>query len=258
MRAVCICARPTPVLDPNEGERVCGKCGIVIESKLTEIHMQDAGVLDGRREDYGVGTILPGETGAPSIAARRNRRSARLSSLLSVLHRMIESVGAGESIAEEAYAMCRRLVASNHPTGRDKTAIAAAILMLACRTRGRILNWGDIPGTSDKTRRMMKVYRELQYASISAPVHYTEALVSRLCTDLNLPVSRAREAIGILNRMRESRFTDGKKPQCLAAATVVLACLEAGRSVPSKREAAHAAGVSEPGLRNLLASWSRR
>ena len=258
MKAACICARPTPILDPNEGEWVCGGCGSVMESRVTEIHMQDAGVLDGRCEDYGVGTIRPGETGAPSIAARRSRRGTRLSGLLSVLHRMIESVGAGESVAEEAYAMCRRLVASNHPTGRDKTAIAAAILMLACRTRGRILNWGDIPGTADKTRRMMKAYRELQYASISAPVHYTEALVSRLCTDLNLPVSRAREAIGILNRMRESRFTDGKKPQCLAAATVVLACLEAGRSVPSKREAARAAGVSEPGLRNLLASWNQR
>ena len=258
MRAVCMCVRPAPVLDPNEGERLCGRCGIVIESKLTDFHMQDAGVLDGRCEDYGVGTMLPGEAGAPSIAARRSRQGTRLSSLLSVLYRMIESVGAGESIAEEAYAMCRRLVASNHPAGRDKTAIAAAILMLACRTRGRILNWGDIPGTANKTRRMMKVYRELQYASISAPVHYTEALVSRLCTDLNLPVSRAREAIVILNRMRELRFTDGKKPQCLAAATVVLACLEAGRSVPSKREAAHAVGISEPGLRNLLASWSRR
>lgn len=258
MKAACICARSVPVLDPDVGERLCGRCGTVIEAGLTELYVQDAGFLDGRCEDYGVGTILPGEAGAPSIAARRSRRGVRLSGLLAVLRRMIESVGAGESVAEEAYAVCRRLVASNHPAGRDKTAIAAAVLMLACRTRGRVLEWGEIPGTADKTRRMMKVYREMQYAAISAPVHYTEALVSRLCTDLGLPVSRAREAIGILNRMREARFTDGKKPQCLAAATVVLACQESGRPAPTKREAAHGAGVSEPGLRNLLASWNRR
>ena len=255
MRYTCMCTRPVLVLDPHAGEWLCGRCGTVIESKLAESHIQDAGSLDGGREDYGVGTILPGEAGAASIAARRSREGVRLNNLLSVLRRMLESVGAGEAIAGEAYAICRRLVAAGHPAGRDKKSIAAAILMLACRTRGRVLEWGDIPGMADKTRRMMKAYRELQYASISAPAHYTEALISRLCTDMDLPVYVARDAIHILDNMRAVRFTGGKKPQCVAATAVVLACQEAGQSIP-KREAAYVAGVSEMGLRNLLAAWN--
>ena len=248
-----MCPRPSPVLDPHVGESLCGRCGTVMESGLVEA--QDAGSLDAGREDYGVGTILPGEAGAPSMAARRGRRAARLGRLLDVLRRMLESVGAGEAVAEEAYAMCRRLAASGHAAGRDTTAVSAAILMLACRTRGRVLRWGEIPGTADKTRRIMKVYRELQYASISAPVHYTEALVSRLCTDLGLPVSVARKAVSILDGMRAARLTDGKKPQCVAAAVVALA--RRGRRIPTDREVAGAAGVSEPGLRNLLSAWGR-
>lgn len=248
-----MCPRPSPVLDPHVGESLCGRCGTVMESGLVEA--QDAGSLDAGREDYGVGTILPGEAGAPSMAARRGRRAARLGRLLDVLRRMLESVGAGEAVAEEAYAMCRRLAASGHAAGRDTTAVSAAILMLACRTRGRVLRWGEIPGTADKTRRIMKVYRELQYASISAPVHYTEALVSRLCTDLGLPVSVARKAVSILDGMRAARLTDGKKPQCVAAAVVALA--KRNRRTPTNREVAGAAGVSEPGLRNLLSAWGR-
>ena len=251
--ARCMCPQPSPVLDVHVGESLCGRCGTVMESGLVEA--RDAGSLDAGREDYGVGTILPGEAGAPSMAARRGRRAARLGRLLATLRRMLESVGAGESVAEEAYAMCRRLAASGHAAGRDTTAVSAAILMLACRTRGRVLRWGEIPGTADRTRRIMKVYRELQYASISAPVHYTKALVSRLCTDLDLPVSVAREAISILDGMRAARFTDGKKPQCVAAAVVVLA--KGDRRAPANRDVAGAAGISEPGLRNLLSVWGR-
>ena len=131
MTPVCMCGRPVFILDPHKGESLCSRCGTVFESRLAEY---DAGPLDEGREDYGVGAMLPGRKGAASIAARRDRRGVRLNNLLSVLRRMLESVGAGENIGVEAYAICRRLMASGHPIGRDRRETAAAILMLACRS----------------------------------------------------------------------------------------------------------------------------
>ncbi len=249
----CMCPRPAVMFDPHQGERLCGRCGTVMESRLADFHLQDSAPRGAGREDWGVGTMLPGDPGVATVAARRGRRGARLSRLLGVLRRMAESAGVGGAVSEEAYAVCRILVASGHTAWRDKTVMAAAILMLACRTRGRVLRWSEVPGLAGKTRRAMKAYRRLQYAPVPTPRHYTEALISRICTDLGLPVCRARKAMDILDGMRTAAFTGGRKPQCVAAAAVVLA----GSGRPYKRAVAHAAGVSEPGLRGLLAAWDK-
>lgn len=200
----------------------------------------------------GVGTLLPGEArGAAAVAVRPSRRAAALSRVLVQLRRMADVVGAGRTVREEAYSLARRLVASGFAACRDRMAVAAAALVLACRMHGRVLKWGDIHGILHKMRRIMRAYRELQCVGGSCTVGYADALVSRICSDLGLPVRRARDAILVLQAMRESRFTGGKKPQCVAAAAVALS----GGPPPTKRRIAKAARISEPGLRNVLAAW---
>ena len=252
LRAACLCGRPERVTDPAQGEVVCGGCGIVMESRVCEAEAAGAGSLMEGMDDWGVGTLLPGDArGAEAVAVRRSGRAAALSRVLVQLRRMADTVGAGRPVREEAYSLARRLVASGFAACRDRMAVAAAALMLACRIHGRVLEWGEIPGISHKMRRIMRAYRELQYVGGACPVGYSEALVSRICSDLDLPVRRARDAVGVLQAMRESRFTGGKKPQCVAAAAVALS----GGSPPTKRRIAEAARISEPGLRNVLAAW---
>lgn len=247
-----MCGRPERVTDPHQGEVVCGGCGIVMELRVCEAEVAGAGSLMEGMDDWGVGTLLPGDArGAEAVAVRRSRRAAALSRVLVQLRRMADVVGTGRTVREEAYSLARRLVASGFAACRDRMAVAAAALMLACRIHGRVLEWGgEIPGISHKMRRIMRAYRELQYVGGSCPVGYSDALVSRICSDLGLPVRRARNAILVLEAMRESRFTGGKKPQCVAAAAVTLS----GGPPPTKRRIAEAARISEPGLRNVLAA----
>ena len=63
---------------------------------------------------------------------------------------MIDVVGAREPIRGEAYSVCRQLVVYGSIPHRDKTVVAAASLMLACRLHGRVLDWSDIPDIRDK------------------------------------------------------------------------------------------------------------
>lgn len=246
----CLCKRPTIIADSIHGELVCGSCGTVLETNVSEQALETAHLAEGR-DDYGVGTLLPQPSSrAHTVAARRNTQGAILSRIFVRQRQMLESIGVGATIQYEAYSLCRKLVHSGFATGRDKTVVAAASLMLACRLHGRVLEWRDIPGISTKMRRTLKMYREMQYVSGIILDKYTQSIISRLCTDMNLSVYHAQRALSIFDTMQKSNFTHGKKPQCVAAATVVLA-----GAVISKRKIAIAARISEPGLRNLLSAW---
>lgn len=251
----CLCPRPTVLSDAVRGEVLCGRCGTVMESDVPVMPSRDAGVPVQNREDYGIGTMDPqGGGGAKSVAGKRSPQGVLLAKTMSQLRQMLESVGAAGAIRAEAYALCRRMVAAGLVSGRDRTVTAGALLVLACKLHGRVIRWSDIPGISRKPRRIMKAYREIREAAGLAPSGYTEALVSRLCSDMQLSVRLAGTAIGMVESMREARFTDGKKPQCVAAAAVFLV----GGGSLSKRRVAGAAGVSEPGLRRILAAWEGR
>ena len=255
MDRACLCGRQLMVTDPHQGEVVCGGCGTVIESRVCELDvLGDAGALMESGEDYGVGTLIPGASGgAGAVVTRRNGRGAVLSGVFAHLRRMADVVGAGDAIRDEAYRLSRRLIAGGFAVGRDRMVVAAAALMLACRLHGRVLEWTEIPGSARKLRRMMRVYREMQCAAGVVTTGYAASLVPRICSDLGLPVSRARDAMAVLDRMKSSAFTCGKKPQCVAAAAVVLS----GPSPPTMRRIAAAARISEPGLCRLLAAWRK-
>ena len=84
------------------------------------------------------------------------------------------------------------------------------------------LAWNEIPGISTKMRRILRMYKEIQYVSGIMPDRYTHSLISWLCTDMNLSIYSAQRALSILDVMEECNFTHGKKPQCVAAAAIVL------------------------------------
>lgn len=67
---------------------------------------------------------------------------------------------------------------------------------------------------------------------------------------MSLSIYNAQRALSILDAMEQCNFTHGKKPQCVAAAAIVLA----GTRI-SKSKVATAAQISEPGLKNILYAW---
>ena len=256
MNRQCLCVRPHTVTDPAKGERVCGTCGVVIESHLTENHLvYETGYGSSRLDDYGIGTLNPAsQNKIEGIAARRRRRASVLSRMFVTVGQMLETVRASQCIRDEAYMLCRKVVAQEFVRGQDRTVVAAALVMLACRLHGRILEWSDVPGISHKHTRATRTFRHLQSFTDFTHSEYTKALINRKCTDMNLSVRRAGDAIDILNEMRRVRFTDGKKPQCVAAAAIVLS----GTGTPTKKSVAASTRISEAGLQKILLAWKSR
>lgn len=253
MNRRCLCARPRAVTDPGMGERVCGTCGVVIESHLAENRlMHETGYGSPGLDDYGIGTLNPASSNKiESMAAQRRKHASRLSRMFVSVGQMLDTVHASQCIRDEAYMLCRKIVCREFIRGQDRIVVAAALVMLACRLHGRILEWSDIPGMGHKRGRAARMCRHIQSLTGFTHSEYTKALINRKCTDMNLSVRRAVRAITILDDMRKARFTDGKKPQCVAAATIVLS----GTGTPSKKAVAEAAKISEAGLQKILLAW---
>lgn len=255
MNLQCMCIRPHIMTDPAQGERICYTCGVVIESHLTENRLvYETGYGSSGLDDYGIGTLSPASYNkAEGIAAQRQKNASVLARIFVSVGLMLETVHASQCIRDEAYLLSRRLVARELVQGQDRTVVSAALVMLACRLHGRILEWDDIPGLERKHNRAAKTLRNIQSLTGFTHSEYTKALISRKCTDMNLSVQRAREAIAILDKMRKIRFTDGKKPQCVAAAAIVLS----GTGTPPKRAVAAATQISVPGLQKILSAWRK-
>ena len=72
--------------------------------------------------------------------------------------------------------------------------------------------------------------------------------------DMNLSVRWAGNTILILNEMRNVRFTDGKKPQCVAAAAIALS----GTDTPIKKSVAASTLMSDAWLQKILSAGKSR
>lgn len=253
MNGQCLCVQSRVVTDPAKGERICYACGVVIESHLSENRLTyETGYGSSALDDYGIGTLNPAsQNRSEGIAAQRRRRASVLSRIFVSLGQMLDTVHASQCIRDEAYMLCRKIVARELARGQDRTVVAAALVMLACRLHGRILEWNDIPGIERKYSRTTRMYRRMQSLTDFTHYKYTKALISRKCTDMNLSVQRAGEAITILKRMRNAGFTDGKKPQCVAAAAIVLS----GTGSPPKKSVAATTRISQAGLQKILSAW---
>lgn len=256
MNRQCLCVQSHVVTDPAKGERICCACGVVIESHLTENRLAyETGYGSSGLDDYGIGTLNPAsQNKIEGMAAQRRRRASALSRIFVTVGQTLETVRASQCIRDEAYMLCRKIVAREFVQGQDRTVVAAALVMLACRLHGRILEWGDVPGISHKRNSAARTFRHMQSFTDFTHSKYTKALISRKCTDMNLSVRRAGDAIAILKEMRKVRFTDGKKPQCVAAAAIILS----GTGTPSKRSVAAATQISEAGLQKILLAWKNR
>jgi transcription initiation factor TFIIB len=149
--------------DPQRGELVCTRCGLVIFDRVLEFKPEwrtggdeevgraDTGVgVDFTFHDLGMGTrfLVPPDA-SPAERARLRRmqalqkrskigawRERSLRDALIELDKMCEDLAIPKGIKSEACMLYRKVKAKGMTTGRDSRLILAAVIFATCRLRG--------------------------------------------------------------------------------------------------------------------------
>lgn len=255
------CGNQEIVLDPQKGEFICFRCGVVADividsgpewraySSEEESRRSRSGApISYLRADLGLPTAISrsrkdGQGQDLPLSKRYeyerlshidnrtlNSRIRNLRTALRELKRIQSLMELPEHVGEEASLIYRRCLKANKIRGRSIEGMIAACLYIACRN-------GDLPHTlrdmilptSVKMKELGRCVRIIigELDLRPNPSDFT-ALVHRLGNALNVTMHTRGRAVEILNEAKSNGITVGKNPMSMAAAALYIAGVQTG------------------------------
>ncbi len=280
------CGRGEVITDPDNGERVCAQCGLVIEDDIidrgpewraftvsekndrsrtglgTSLTLYDKGlstVFKGDRDASG--RHLDAETKLKMDRLRRYDNRSKfdqtwrrnLSIAMAELDRMAVKLHVPPNVKEHAALIYRKALRKDLVRGRSIDAFVAASLYAACRA-------AEVPRPIQKVTEVStrdhsevaRTYRLLiKEMKLRMPVDSPMKFVPSIASRLRLRQETEIKAIEILMKAKARQGLTGKDPRGLAAAALYMACLD-NNDRRIQKEVAFAAGTTEVTLRNRL------
>jgi len=280
------CGSPEVIIDPEKGEEVCSRCGIVISEEIIDSGPEwraftqtekDARSRIGAGSSYtqydkGLYTGFAGDRDAHGRRLdleTRNRMSKlrrydnrskmdeswgrNLSIAMAELDRLVAKLHIPKNVKEHAALIYRRALKHDLIRGRSIDAFVAASLHAACRLHKVPRPLKRIAQAS--TRQYSEVARSyrllLRELKLKMPIDDPMKFVPGIASKLNVRQDTELHAINILRRAKQRQGLSGKAPRGLAAAALYMACVE-NDDKRIQKEVAAAAGTTEVTLRNRL------
>jgi transcription initiation factor TFIIB len=267
--------------DNVKGERVCAKCGLVLEESMIDASPEwrafdqeqrsrrtRAGApLTFTKHDKGLTTEIGRGRGelfkvTPTKRAQYYRltkwqkrlvesKDRNLSFALSELQRLVSFLGLPRSVHEEVAKKYEQAVDRGLVRGRSMESVIAALLYAICREMGTPRTLEEIAEASGVERREIGrtyryIARELKMRILPAP---SKDYVPRFASMLGLSDNVQARALSILRKAKKAHATSGKGPTGVAAAALYIAAVLGGEK-RTQREIADAIGVTEVTIRN--------
>ncbi|HEX7481955.1 MAG TPA: transcription initiation factor IIB [Candidatus Bathyarchaeia archaeon] len=279
------CASKNLVHDTDTGETICGDCGLVLYEQMLDkgpewraftqqekasrsrvgaptsysIHDKGLSTTISQIDRDAFGRKLPQSTRLQMWRLRKWQIRSRvhsstdrnLAQAMSELERLSSKVNISPPIREKAALIYRKALDKGLVRGRSINAISAAALYAACRKSGspkalREIAEASLVDKKDVARCYRLLLQELDFhMPISDPLTY----VSKIAEKNGVSGKTQGAAIAILRNARQQRFSAGKDPMGMAAASLYIACLQNGEKITQK-DIADAAGVTEVTVRN--------
>ena len=283
------CGNKKIVTDQNTEELFCGKCGLVINDKITDTNAEwrsfsKEGGVDPTRtgaptslmiHDMGLSTIINPQnkdaSGKPLSTSMKttiqrlrtwdSRSQANSSSdknlrqALSEMSKLKDKLALTDVVLEKAAYIYRKALEKKLVRGRSIQGLVAACVYAACRDTETPRTLQDIANgmnirKKDIARCYRLIFRELE---LKMPVIDPVKGVSRIASVAELSEKSKRKAIQILNQAKEIGIVAGKDPMGIAAASLYLACITTGE-IKSQKEISIASGITEVTIRNRCVS----
>ena len=280
------CGGTSIISDPENGERVCNRCGLVVEETPMDMGPEWRAFTIGEKNtrsrtglgtslalyDKGLSTVFKGDRDASGrklnsearLKMDRLRRydnrskfdetwRRNLSVAMAELDRMSVLLHVPGNVKEQAALIYRKALKADLIRGRSIDAFVAASIYAACRSAEvprpiKKVSEASTRDHSEVARTYRLIIRELR---IRMPVDEPTKFVPSIAAKLKLRRDTEQIAINILRTAKIRQGLSGKDPRGLAAAALYKACLE-NDDKRIQKEVALAAGTTEVTLRNRL------
>ena len=289
--ACSICKRSDRIItDPESGELICSNCGMIISDKIQyingpdrhsfspeqmshnrsrtgfhaslDIHDRGLYTIIGRANKDAAGHKLDAIASSNMARLRMwNTRTQHHSSTDRNLVLAFNDLGIlrdklclSNTAVEKTGYIYRKALARGLVRGRSIAALLTASIYLACREMGIPWTIKDIAEASNiKQKHLAKVYRILvSEFGYKVPLSDPMKCIAKVANKANLTENTKRQAIRIMNQVREKQILSaGKDPMGLAATVLYVSCLKNGED-KTQNQMAQAAGVTEVTIRNRL------
>ena len=267
--------------DKNKAEKVCAKCGAVIESDMIDVGQEwrafdydqtakrarTGAPLTHKRHDKGLTTeIGKGTTELFKVPAKKRSQFFRirkwqkrlltskdrnLSFALSELERLVSFLGLPKTLHEEVAKLYEKALQRGLIRGRSIESIIAALVYSLAReyqtprTLTEISQASGI-GKRELGRTYRYISRKLEMRILPAKA---EAYIPRFSSLLKLSDKTQMKAAEILRKAKKKDIISGKGPCGCAAASIYIASV-LGDERKTQREVADVVGVTEVTIRN--------
>ena len=280
------CGSDNVILDLENGEEVCGDCGLVLSDDIVDTGPEWRAFTSSEKEsrprvgmarsytlyDMGLSTSFSGDRDArgnrldPSTRNRMKKLKKydnrtklddtwgrNLSVALAELDRLSVALHIPKPVKEQAALIYRKALKKDLIRGRSIDAFIAASLYAACRLNKiprplKNISKASTREHSEVSRSYRLLLREL---NLKMPIDDPMKFVSGIASKLKVRRDTEHKAIEILRRARKRNGLSGKDPRGIAAAALYMACIEHDDKRIQKDVAA-AAGTTEVTLRNRL------
>ncbi|MDQ3902090.1 MAG: transcription initiation factor IIB [Thermoproteota archaeon] len=292
-----ICHRNDRIItDTESGEVICGNCGAVISEKAEDashlerrIFTQGAQIDEVRartgaptslaRHDMGLATIVGKENRDaagtkidPSVSSAmqrlriwdsrvqlslpsgRNRREAFM-----LLDTLKDKLGLSDAVIENTAYLYRKAQQRKFLRGRSISGVVCAATYIACRDLGISKTMKEIAAASNiKQKSLARIYRQLILEfDYKVPNIDPIKCVARVANNAKIAEKTKRQAIEIMDKVKQNQISAGKDPMGLAATVIYMSCIKTGESI-SQKEISNVAGITEVTLRNRYKELKNR
>ncbi len=282
------CIHLTSLFDDNTGEQICRKCGQILDNNMIDPS------YDGFNEDFNKSRTGPKisltmhDGGLSTIIGRSNFDSSgkavshgmkgnlsrmrmwdsrskyhgsahrNLTIALLEMNKLKEKMSLSDAIIERSAYFYRKASEKKLIRGRTVKGIVGACIYAACRDLGTTRTIIEISKCMQEKRNIIaKSYRLLfRQLSLEVPVPDSTSSIIRFSNNLELSEKIKRDAIFILDILKENQVVAGKKPDAVAATVVYMACIENNESM-SQLKISKISGITSVTLRNRLKEFTK-
>jgi transcription initiation factor TFIIB len=188
-----------------------------------------------------------------STTAHRNLINA-----LTEINKLKEKMSLSDAIIERSAYFYRKASEKKLIRGRTVKGIVGACIYAACRDLGTTRTIIEISKCmQEKRNTIAKSYRLLfRQLSLEVPVPDSTSSIIRFSNNLELPEKVKRDAIFILDILKENQVVAGKKPDAVAATVVYMACIKNNQSM-SQQKISRISGITNVTIRNRLKEFTK-
>lgn len=280
----CVCGNAQLVSDPEAGEIICSKCGLVSSDRAQESRAEwrTFGSESNDRSRVGSPTSLAyHDMGLATVIGKANKDSSgrqldasmnasiqrlrtwdfrtqvhsathrSLRRAFGELGRLKDKLGLSDAIMEKAAYVYRKAQEKRLVRGRSTSSILAAAVYAACREMEASRTLRDVANaTNVKRKAISRSYRILVLElDIKVPLVDPMKCIAKIANKANLSEKTKRMAMDTMNDLVKKEISAGKLPMGLAATVLYMSCLVNGER-KTQRDIADIAGVTEVTIRN--------